>query len=181
LNVKIPNIVFFASLIFFFDVVFMNFVQGGIKDIDHDSKAGAKTMATRMGVKIKNGKLHITTKFRIFAYLLRIIFFSLIIILGFQPEINLWYSDINIIYVLVILLLVIVVVFSIKLLFTTKFDKSKLFKLFTVVNAASVSLLLLVLFPVLGLWATIFLLMLPISWFVIFNYALYKRPFQALV
>ena len=180
-NVTIPNLVFIAALIFFFDVVFMNFVEGGIKDIDHDSKAGAKTMATRMGVMIKNGKLHITTRFRIFAFILRIAYFSLIMLLGLQSGINLWYSDINVLYVITVLLMAIVIIFSIRLLYTTTFDKSKLFRLFTVLNSTSVILLLVVLFPILTLWPFIFLLLLPITWFVTFNYALYKRPFQPLV
>ena len=180
-NVKLPNFVFLTGLIFFFDVVFMNFVEGGIKDIDHDFKAGAKTMATRMGVKVEKNRLAITTKFRIFAYVLRILFFVLIIILGLQSEINLWYSNIDIIYVIVLLLMAVVVISSIKLLHTTIFDKSKLYRLFTVLNSASVALLLMVLFPLLGLWVTIFLLLLPITWFIVFNYALYKKPLQPLV
>lgn len=181
LNTRIPDIVYIASLIFFFDVVFMNFVEGGIKDIDHDSKAGAKTMATRMGIMIKNNKLIISTRFRIFAYALRIFFFILIILLGFQSEINLWFSEVNMIYIIVVLLMIVVAISSIKLLRTTIFNKSKLYRLFTIINSSSVALLLVVLYPLLGFWVTIFLLLLPITWFVVFNYIIYKKPLQPLV
>lgn len=181
LNTRIPDIVYIASLIFFFDVVFMNFVEGGIKDIDHDSKAGAKTMATRMGVMIKEDKLLITTRFKIFAYALRIFFFILIILLGFQSEINLWFSEVNMIYIIVVLLMIVVAISSIKLLRTTIFNKSKLYRLFTIINSSSVALLLVVLYPLLGFWVTIFLLLLPITWFVVFNYIIYKKPLQPLV
>ena len=180
-STDIPKVVILAGLIFFFDVVFMNFVEGGIKDVDHDSKAGGKTMATRLGVMIKDEKLVITNRFRVFALVLRMFFYSLVIMLGLQPEISLWTSEISVVLIVAILLMIIVALSSTKLLFTTVFDKSKLFKLFTLINSCSVILLLVVLFPLLEIYAFVFLLLLPITWFVVFNLVLYKRPFQPLV
>ena len=178
---NLPNVVFITALIFFFDVVFMNFVEGGLKDIDHDGLAGAKTMAIRFGVKVKENKLIIPIKFKAFGYSLRLIFFSLVFWLMLQPQIRLLSLGLSINLILVILLSLIVIFASYKLLHFPIFDKSKLYKLFTLTNSCSVSLLLIVLFPLLGIWVTIFLFLLPITWFVVFNYLLYKKTTQALV
>ena len=176
-----PNVVFLASLIFFFDVIFMNFVEGGLKDIDHDSKAGAKTMASRLGVTIKENKLIISTRFKIFAYALRIIYFSLIILIGFQPESNLWFSEISVIHIIVVFLTIVVIISSYKLLHFPIFDKTKMYKLFAIINLSSVSLLLIMLYPLLGFWVTLTLFLLPLLWYAIFNRLMYKKALQPLV
>lgn len=176
-----PKVVYFASLIFFFDVVFMNFAEGGLKDIDHDSKAGAKTMASRLGVTLKETKLIISLKFKAFAYSLRMIYFGLIILLGFQEEINLWYSDFSIIHILVAFLAIVTLLVTYKLLNYPVFDKSKMYKLFAISNLSSVSLLIVVLYPLLGLWVSLTLFILPLLWYLIFNHIMYKRSLQPLV
>lgn len=48
--------------LFFVDFVFLNAVEGGLKDVDHDYLAGAKTLATIMRVKVKEGRLTVTKK-----------------------------------------------------------------------------------------------------------------------
>jgi 4-hydroxybenzoate polyprenyltransferase len=176
-----PTVIYLASLVFFFDVVFMNFVEGGLKDIDHDSKAGAKTMATRLGVSIKENKLFISTRFKIFAYALRAIYFSLIILIGFQPESNLWFSDISIIHIIAAILMIIVITASYRLLHFPVFDKTKMYKLFAVINTSSVFLLIIMLYPILGFWVTLTLFSLPLLWYIILNHLMYERALQPLV
>lgn len=177
----LPNLVFISALIFFFDVSFMNFAEGGLKDIDHDSKAGAKTMASRLGVTLKETKLIISLKFKIFAYSLRMIYFGLIILLGFQEEINLWYSDFSIIHILAAFLAIVTLLVTYKLLNYRVFDKSKMYKLFAISNLSSVSLLIVVLYPLLGLWVSLTLFILPLLWYLIFNRIMYERSLQPLV
>ena len=175
------GVVYIASVVFFLDVVFMNFVEGGLKDIDHDAEAGAKTMASRMGVHVKDDTLVITMKFKIFAYILRIFYFGLIILVGFQPEINLWYSNFNILHVLAALLAVVVIVSSYKLLHFPVFDKTKMYKLFAIINISSVSLLLIMVYPIIGLWAILTLFLLPLLWYAILNRLMYEKALQPLV
>lgn len=57
-------------------VMFMNIVAGGLKDIDHDSKGGGRTLAVVLGCKVygKDDILTIPSHFRALAYLLQIIF-----------------------------------------------------------------------------------------------------------
>lgn len=49
-------------------VLFMNMVNGGLKDIDHDCVAGGKTVAVALGVKVEKGKMTTPNSFRIVAY-----------------------------------------------------------------------------------------------------------------
>jgi len=57
-------------------VMFMNIVAGGLKDIDHDSRGGGNTLAVALGCKVKGkkDKLTITAAFRALAYLIQLIF-----------------------------------------------------------------------------------------------------------
>lgn len=176
-----PNVIFIASLVFFFDVVFMNFVEGGLKDIDHDSSAGAKTMASRMGVSVRDNKLIIPIGFKIFGYSLRIIYFILILSIGFQPESNLWYSDFNALHIIVGFLTLLVILSSHKLLHYPVFDKTKMYKLFAITNISSVTLLLMMLYPLLGPWVILTLFLLPLLWYTILNRLMYEKALQPLV
>jgi 4-hydroxybenzoate polyprenyltransferase len=57
-------------------VMFMNIVAGGLKDIDHDSKGGGRTLAVALGctVRGKDDALTITSPFRALAYFLQALF-----------------------------------------------------------------------------------------------------------
>lgn len=57
-------------------VVFMNIVAGGLKDIDHNSKGGGKTLAVALGCKVSGneGRLTIPPPFRALAYVIQIIY-----------------------------------------------------------------------------------------------------------
>ena len=58
------------------EVLFMNIVAGGLKDIDHDSKGGGRTVAVALGctVRGKDDSLTISQPFRALAYLLQALF-----------------------------------------------------------------------------------------------------------
>jgi 4-hydroxybenzoate polyprenyltransferase len=53
-------------------VLFMQFIAGGMKDIENDYIQGAKTLAIKLGVRVINGKLKMSTAFRFLAYGLQI-------------------------------------------------------------------------------------------------------------
>jgi len=67
-------------------VLFMQFITGGMKDIDNDYKSGAKTVAIKMGVRLINSKLIITTSFKLLAYSIQLI--DLIVV--FLPFFIVW-------------------------------------------------------------------------------------------
>jgi 4-hydroxybenzoate polyprenyltransferase len=67
-------------------VLFMQMVAGGMKDIENDFYKGARTLAIRMGVRINDGKLNISSSFKALAYGIQLI--DLIVI--FLPFIVIW-------------------------------------------------------------------------------------------
>lgn len=172
------NVVYIVSFLLFVEGVFLNAIEGGIKDVDHDYLANAKTLATVMGVKIKNGRLLITKKFMAFAYSLKIIYFILILLLGFQPDINIWYSNNYILLIIVFLLISLVVITFLKFIYLKMFDKSKIKKLYAGLNAAALALIFVLLYPIFGLVIVLILLFLPIIWYTTFNFILYGKPLQ---
>lgn len=54
-------------------VLFMQFIAGGMKDIDNDYKSGAITIAIKMGVRVIDGKLIVTSSFKLLAYVIQLI------------------------------------------------------------------------------------------------------------
>ena len=107
-------------------VLFMQFIAGGMKDIDNDYKSGAKTIAIKMGVRVIKGKLIITTSFKILAYAIQLI--DLIVV--FLPFFIIWnlhnltilqYTQWSIIAFVGIIMLYI----SYKLLSMKKFERNK--------------------------------------------------------
>jgi 4-hydroxybenzoate polyprenyltransferase len=49
-------------------VLFMQIVAGGMKDIENDFKRGAKTLAVKMGVRVTEGKLIVSSNYKALAY-----------------------------------------------------------------------------------------------------------------
>jgi len=188
LGKPLTNLVYIVGLIFLFDIIFINIVEGGLKDVDHDYLSGAKTLATVTGVKVTNGKLITTGKFLAISYTIRAIYIGMIILLGFQPEINIWSSTTfsSIIVAVVVIIFMIIVIFgSYKFLSLKVFNRSKMKKLYGGINAASGILYIVILYPlfgkenpILGLGITLFLLLFPVTWYTVFNTILYGKPMQ---
>lgn len=53
-------------------VLFMQFIAGGLKDIENDFKRGAKTLAVKIGVRIEGGLVRIPLSFKILGYSLQL-------------------------------------------------------------------------------------------------------------
>ena len=67
-------------------VLFMQIVAGGMKDIENDFKRGAKTLAVKMGVRIVKDKLKVSLRFKTLAYFIQLID----IIIVFLPFFIIW-------------------------------------------------------------------------------------------
>ena len=172
---------FLICLLYFFQIVYNNAIEGGLKDVDHDSAGGAITLATFMGVKVQNGIVKITKSFVVFAYSLRIIFLGLIIYLGFQPQLLFW-SETYIIQIFIIIILALIYFASLSsFLKNIKFNRSRLKKIFSINEMASYFMILIVLSELFGLYLTIFLIILPALWYLIFNAVLYGKLLEPMV
>jgi len=62
-------------------VLFMQIVAGGLKDIENDYKSGAKTAAVRLGARVVDKKLHVPFSFQLLAFGIQIVD----IVLVFSP------------------------------------------------------------------------------------------------
>jgi hypothetical protein len=167
-----------VCLIYFFHIVFNNAVEGGLKDVYHDSIAGAKTTATRLSVKVKNNKLFVTKSFIAFAAIIRIIFLGLIFWLIIEQGNFSWTNKTLGQLFLLILLILILFISMYEFLKTFNYDRSRLKKLFSLHEMASYFMLLIALYPILGLGITLFLILLPSTWYIIFNGILYGKLLQ---
>jgi len=67
-------------------VLFMQMVAGGMKDIENDFYRGARTLAIQMGVRMNKGKLHVSSSFKALAYGIQLV--DLIVV--FLPFIIIW-------------------------------------------------------------------------------------------
>jgi len=177
-SMYLTTIVYLIGLAIFFGIVFANAIEGGLKDVDHDYLSGAKTLATALGVKVRDGCILYTNQFKAFAYWVVAMCFGFGLLISFQPEINLWRYD----YLkpgVVIFFLVVIILAIYKLLHLQLFDRKKIKRLYAVINSAAGVVLLLMVYPLIGgLVITLILLVLPITWYIVFNIILYGKPLQ---
>lgn len=59
-------------------VLFMQFIAGGLKDAEHDYKGNARTLAIKLGVRVENKRLFVPAKFKLLAYTLQAIYLILL-------------------------------------------------------------------------------------------------------
>ena len=102
------GILFLVAGMGFFQILFNNAVEGGIKDADHDWSAGAHTLAHSFGVKVRNKKLIIPPAFKVASYIIKLGSIVLIIFLIIQINFNLTNIYDYLRYILVILLILII-------------------------------------------------------------------------
>lgn len=65
-NVLVWIVAFIGAI----QVLFMNMINGAIKDVDHDVKGNANTLAIRLGAKVQKDKFVLPTSFKILGYLI---------------------------------------------------------------------------------------------------------------
>ena len=140
-SLNLTKFVLVVALIGFIQVLFMNMINGGLKDVDHDCVAGGKTVAVALGVKVENAsefaiansshfqqvgknRMTIPNSFKSVAYTITFVHLSLI----FTPFLflNTGYSMWQII--ILILLSIITLYFVIKMLTEKKFIRKNMRK-----------------------------------------------------
>jgi len=167
-----------VSAVMFFHILFDNAVEGGLKDVDHDFLAGAKTTVARLGVKIHEGKLVITPQFIVFSYGIKMTYIALIVFAGFQPELNLWFGRYYLIYGIMLLLVVVIFVTLYRFWHPLEFNRQRLIRIFGIHEIASYLLGPIILIPMLGYGLVVLLLFLPVGWFMVWNTILYGKFLQ---
>jgi 4-hydroxybenzoate polyprenyltransferase len=158
-------------------VLFMQFIAGGLKDIENDYKSGAKTVAVKMGVRVIDGKMTVTSSFKILAYGIQLIDLAVV----FLPFFIIWdiYSLKTLQYIqcaIIILIGAIMLFLSYKLLSMKRFDRDKARKYIGshyMINFTIVPIMLMSL----NLWAGL-LMFFPGLGFVLSNIVIHKTIAQ---
>jgi 4-hydroxybenzoate polyprenyltransferase len=178
------------ALLAFLQVMFMNIVAGGLKDIDHDYKAGGRNLAIAMGCKViqkKKDKLVIPMGFKALAHGIELAFLICVLLpwvfnVGHGvictcciPS-KCWnlpgpYSDVSIQLVLVIVLGIAMMAASTKLMGMKQFIRPKMRKFIGLHYALNFSLVPVML-SVIHWWIALFALIPPLG-FALANLALH--------
>ena len=158
-------------------VLFMQIVAGGMKDIENDYRHGARTMAIQMGVRVVEGKLIVSLPYKALSYGIQLIDLAVV----FLPFFMDWTSPIEPIYqyiqwIALLLVGIVMLVLSHRLLTTERFERRKARMLIGshyMINFTLVPIMLMSLNP----WAGI-LMFFPALGFVLSNLALHGTLLQ---
>jgi len=158
-------------------VLYMQFIAGGLKDIENDYIRGAKSIAIKLGVRVVDGTLKISAKFKVLAYGIQLI--DLIVV--FLPFFIIWnikeFTILQYVQWIIIALIGLVMFFlSHQLLSMKRFERMKARKLIGshyMINFMIVPIMLMALNP----WAGI-LVFFPGLGFVFSNIILHGTFLQ---
>lgn len=161
------------SLIVFIHVFLMDALGGGLKDADNDYKAGAKTLAVRLGVRV-NDRFFIPIRYKFITMLFELstIFLTILLYTVYQKSFH------PVQLILMILLLIGSLFTHLKMLSFKNFDRKKI--KYTNRNHELFGYLLIpmILINITGVLWFVFLFIFPLAWFMIFNYILYKDSWK---
>lgn len=123
-NLRFSHLAYFVAFLCFLQVMFMNIIAGGLKDIEHDTTAKANTIAVYLGVRAEKGALNITQNFKTLAYTIEFLHVGLTFSTLFYIFKTKTYFNIYALYYSLILLMI----FSIAMFFVSyKFLNMKTF------------------------------------------------------
>lgn len=158
-------------------VLYMQLIAGGLKDIENDYTRGAKSIAIKLGVRIVDGNLKISSKFKVLAYGIQLI--DLIVV--FLPFFIVWnINELTLLqylqWIIIAFIGIIMFYLSYKLLSLERFDRMKARKLIGshyMINFMIVPIMLMGIFP----WSGI-LVFFPALGFVFSNILLHGTFLQ---
>lgn len=158
-------------------VLFMQMIAGGMKDIENDYHRGARTLAIQMGVRVIDKRLQVSLRFKALAYSIQL--FDLIIV--FLPFIVIWnvrtlslFQYIQ--WIAIILVGILMFFLSYKLLTMERFERTRARKFIGshyMINFTIVPIMLMYLNPWSGL-----LMFLPGFGFILSNLILHGTLLQ---
>jgi 4-hydroxybenzoate polyprenyltransferase len=170
-----PTVIIWIIFILTFEnILYMNVVQNGIKDADHDFKLGVKNIALSLGVTVQESRIVIPRSFQAFGFGLRlfsaVLFFVPFFVFGY--DYYLWQM------VLLVVLIVIYLFLDAKLLSLKTFDRSQIRKLIGIQSFLRYSLVPVMLFSIIGILPSFLLILIPIVWYILFTPFLGEKLFK---
>ncbi|MDH7507248.1 MAG: UbiA family prenyltransferase [Candidatus Thermoplasmatota archaeon] len=127
---QISKLAWIVCILGSIQVLYMQLIAGGLKDIENDYNRGVKSIAIKLGVRITNGSLKISSKFKVLAYGIQLI--DLIVV--FLPFFIIWnINELTILqylqWIIIVLIGIIMFYLSYKLMSMSQFDRMKARKL----------------------------------------------------
>jgi 4-hydroxybenzoate polyprenyltransferase len=166
------TLAYIVALIGGIQVLFMNMINGAIKDIDHDKQGSANTIAIRLGARVQAGTMVLPLSFKSTGYLIEVIR----IILVFLPFVILGLSA-SLWQVALLIVLSLATFYSIYRLFSIKtFDRTKIRKcigIIVIFMYATAPIML----SSLNIYIILAVLIQPI-WFFVSNLVLHQTMFE---
>ena len=170
-----PNVITWIIFVLTFNnLLYMNAIQNGIKDADHDYKMGVNNIALYSGVKVKGDTLFVPPSFKAFGMGIRL--FSAILL--FSPIIFFNYSYYLWQIIILAVFTVIVLFISTRLLTMKTFDRNKIRKIIGVQSFLRYSLVPIMLISIIGVTYSVILIIFPIAWYIIFTPFIGEKLFK---
>jgi len=157
-------ITWIIALLTFNQLLYMNAVDGGLKDADHDYKQNVRNIAGALGVRVKeNNEMIVPPSFKAFGIGIRcfsgFLVFVPFVFYGYKYEVY---------QIIVLLVLIVLVLFStLRLLNLKKFDRDKIKKIISAEAYLRYSLVPVMLISIIGLFWSIILIIFPIVWYIL--------------
>jgi 4-hydroxybenzoate polyprenyltransferase len=149
----------------FNNLFYMNAIQGGIKDADHDILMNVNNIALRSGVNVKQGTLFIPPMFKLLGLAIK----TSSIILLFSPFL-IFNQPYSLLQILVLILGSIGVVYiNIKLLCLREFKRDIIRKYISIESFLRYSLVPIMLFSFIGVVPALIIMFFPMIWYVVFT------------
>lgn len=170
-----PEIITWIIFVLTFNnLLYMNAIQNGIKDADHDYKMGVKNIALYSGVKVRGANLTIPQGFRLFGMGIRlssaVLLFSPFFFFGYTYY--LW----QLLFLATFTVLFLVI--DAKFLTQKTFNRGKIRKIIGVQSFLRYSLVPLMLISIIGVMYSAILIIFPMVWYIIFTPLLGEKLFK---
>jgi 4-hydroxybenzoate polyprenyltransferase len=170
-----PNVITWIVFILTFEnILYMNVVQNGIKDADHDYKLGVKNIARSMGVLVQENSIVIPRGFQAFGFGLHL--FSAV--LFFVPFVVFGYDYYPWQLILLVLLIVLYLFLDARLISIKVFDRNQIRKLIGIQSFLRYSLVPVMLIKFIGVIPSFLLILIPIAWYILFTPLLGEKLFK---
>jgi len=168
-----PVAVWAAACLGFLHILFNNSVEGGLKDVENDRKAGARTLAVVTRVRIRKGALKVPGRFMIWGVFLRGLFAVAASVFVLYIAEGKGYGS----WILVAVPLVGLFLAAHSMTFLgrgARTDRGSLIKAFSVHELISFGLSMLVVLPAAGPAAAGLAFTLPLAWVLLFNRVIFR-------
>lgn len=170
-----PNVItWIIFALTFNNILYMNAIQNGLKDADHDYKMKVKNIALVSGLKVRGDNIQIPLSFKTFGISIRL---SSSILL-FLPFLLFDYPYYLIQITFLMLFTIVFMVLSYSFLTINKFDRSKIRKIIGIQSFLRYSLVPIMLISIVGFYAALILIVIPIAWYILFTPLIGEKIFK---